>query len=167
MGVLIEVAENLSNMRGVSMRSNRVNLICLLAIAVFGTDGVCAADVDVCAALPITTVNGLVHQNLAGVRADVSEEAHSFGCAYGAGGLVSVSVIRPGGSAAFARTSGRYPNATTVSALGDKAVYDMGLGTIALFGDMVIDAFVPRGTMSDTQVLAMEKSLILALRSKL
>jgi hypothetical protein len=149
------------------MRSNRVNLICLLASAVFGSGAVRAADVDVCAALPIATVNGLVHQNLAGVRADVSQEAHSFGCAYGAGGLVPVSVIRPGGSAAFSRTSGRYPNATTVPGLGDKAVYDMNLGAIALFGDMVIDAFVPHGTMSDAQVLAIEKSLILALRSKL
>jgi hypothetical protein len=149
------------------MRSNRVNLMCLLAIAVFGADGVYAAAVDVCAALPIETVNGLAHQNLAGVRADVSEEAHSYGCAYGTRGLVSVSVIRPGGAAAFSRTSGRYPNATTVPGLGDKAVYDMRLGTIALFGDMVIDAFVPRGTMSDTQVSAIEKSLILALRGKL
>jgi hypothetical protein len=149
------------------MRSNRVNLMCLLAIAVFGSNAAFAADVDVCAALPIATVNGLLHQNLAGVRADVSEEAHSFGCAYGAGGLVSVSFIRPGGSAALSRTSGRYPKATSVPGLGDKAVYDMEIGTIALFGDMVIDAFVPRGTMSDAQVLAIEKSLILALRGKL
>jgi hypothetical protein len=102
------------------MRSNKVNLIYLLAVAVFGVKGVCAADLDVCVALPITMVNQLIHQNLAGVRADVSEEAHSFGCAYGAGGLVSVSVIRPGGSAAFSRTSSRYPNATTVAGLGDK-----------------------------------------------
>lgn len=149
------------------MRCNNVNLICLLTVAVFGARGVCAADLDVCAALPITTVNQLVHQNLVRVRADVSEEAHSFGCAYGAGGLVSVSVIRPGGSAAFSRTSSRYPNATTVAGLGEKAVYDRGLGTIALFGDMVIDAFVPHGTMSDTQALGIEKALILALRSKL
>jgi hypothetical protein len=54
-----------------------------------------------------------------------------------------------------------------VLGLGDKAVYDKRIGTIALFGDTVIDAFVPRGTMSDTQALATEKSLILALRSKL
>ena len=40
------------------------------------------------------------------------------------------------------------------------------LGTIALFGDMVIDAFVPHGTMSDTQALGIEKSLILALRQQ-
>jgi hypothetical protein len=149
------------------MRLNRVNPIGLLAIAVFGSGAACAANVDVCAALPIATVNGPVHQNLSGVRADVSEEAHSFGCAYGAGGPVSVSVIRPGGSAAFSRTSGRYPNATTVPGLGDKAVYDMRLGTIALFGDTVIAAFVPHGTMNDTQPLAIEKSLILTLRGKL
>jgi hypothetical protein len=149
------------------MRSNIVSLISPLAVAVFGGNGVRAADLDVCVALPIATVSELAHQNLIGVRADVSEEAHSFGCAYGMGGLVSVSVIRPGGAAAFSRTSNRYPNATTVAGLGDKAVYDKGLGTIALFGDTVIDAFVPHGTMSDTQTLAIEKSLILALRSKL
>jgi hypothetical protein len=118
-------------------------------------------------ALPIATVNQLAHQNLTGMRADVSEEAHSYGCAYGKGGLVSVSVIRPGGASAFSRTSSQYSNATAVVDLGDKAVYDKGVGTIALFGDMVIDAFVPQGTMSDTQTLAIEKSLILALRSKL
>jgi hypothetical protein len=149
------------------MRSHRANLICFLVVTIFGANGARAADPDVCIALPIATVNQLVHQTLAGVRADVSQEAHSFGCAYGNSGLVSVSVIRPGGAAAFARTSSRYPNATVVSGLGDKAVYDKSMGTIALFGDVVIDAFVPRGTMSDTQVLAAEKSLILALRNKL
>jgi hypothetical protein len=156
-----------SEQQGASMRFARVNLISLLAVAAFGANGVRAAGPDVCAALPVATVNELVHQNLTGVRADASEEAHSYGCAYGAGGLVSVSVIRPGGAAAFSRTSSRYPNATTVAGLGDKAVYDKGLGTIALFGDMVIDAFVPPGPMSDTQTSAIEKSLILALRSKL
>jgi hypothetical protein len=134
---------------------------------VFGGNCARAAAPDVCVALPIATVNQLVSQNLTGVRADVSEEAHSYGCAYGMGGLVSVSVIRPGGAAAFSRTSARYPNAIPVASLGDKAVYDKGLGTIALFGDMVIDAFVPRGAMSDTQVSAIEESLILALHSKL
>jgi hypothetical protein len=29
-----------------------------------------------CVALPIATVNELIHQDLAGVRADVSKEAH-------------------------------------------------------------------------------------------
>jgi hypothetical protein len=149
------------------MRSDTVNLFSLLAVAVFGANAVLAAGPDVCAALPVTAVNELVHQNLAGVRADVSEEAHSYGCAYGAGGLVSVSVIRPGGATAFSRTSSRYPNATAIAGLGDKAVYDKGLGTIALFGDMVIDAFVPPGNMNDAQVSAIEKSLILALRRKL
>jgi hypothetical protein len=149
------------------MHSHRANLICLLVATVFGANEVRAADPNVCVALPIATVNELIHQNLAGVRADVSEEAHSFGGAYGNGGLVSVSIIRPGGATAFSRTSSSYPNATAVSGLGDKAVYDKTFGTIALFGDMVIDAFVPRGTMSDTQALAAEKSPILALRSKL
>lgn len=149
------------------MRSHRVILVCLLAVAVFGASSIRAAAPDVCAALPGVTVNELVHQNLTGVRADVSEEVHSYGCAYGIGGLVSVSVIRPGGAAAFSRTSSRYPNATTVAGLGDKAVYDKALGTIALFGDMVINAFVPRGDKSDTQTAAIEKSLILALRGKL
>ena len=149
------------------MRTERMNLVPVLAIVVFGASGALAAGPDVCAALPVATVNGLIHQSLAGARADVSEEAHSYGFAYGAGGLVSVSVIRPGGAAAFSRTSSRYPNATSVAGLGDKAVYDKSLGTIALFGDMVIDAFVAPGSMSDAQTSAMEKSLILALRSKL
>jgi hypothetical protein len=149
------------------MRSDRVNLVLLLVAAVLGANGVRAADLDVCAALPISKVTELVQQNLTGVRAEVSEEAHSFSCAYGMGGLISVSVIRPGGAAAFTRTTSRYPNATTVAGLGDKAVYDKSAGTIALFGDTVIDAFVPPGTLSDTQVLAIEKSLILALRSKM
>jgi hypothetical protein len=149
------------------MRFHQMNLIALLAIAVLGATAVRAAGPDVCTALSIATVDELVHQNLTGVRADVSEEAHSYGCSYGAGSLISVSVIRPGGAAAFTRTSSRYPNATAVAGLGDKAVYAKGLGTIALFGDMVIDAFVPQGTMSDAQTSAIEKSLILALRSKL
>jgi hypothetical protein len=149
------------------MLSHRVNLISLLAVAAFGANGAGAAVPDVCAAVPIGTVNELIHQNLSGVRADVSEEAHSYGCAYGTGGLVSVSVIRPGGAAAFARTSSRFPNATPVAGLGDKAVYDKSIGTIALFGDMTFDAFVPPGNMSDAQIAAIEKALILALRSKL
>lgn len=149
------------------MRSHWVNRACLLAVAAFWADGARAAAPDVCLALPVATVNELAHQHLTGTRSDVSEEAHSYGCAYGTGGLVSVSVIHPGGVAAFSRTSVRYPSATPVAGLGDKAVYDKNLGTIALFGDMVIDAYVPRGTMSDTQTAAIEKSLILALRSKI
>lgn len=149
------------------MFSHRPIPMCLLVVMIFCANSVRAAIPDVCVALPIATVNELVHLNLAGVRADVSEEAHSFGCAYGNGGLVSVSVIQPGGAAAFLRTSSRYPNATAVPGLGDKAVYDKRLGMIALFGDMVIAAFVPRGTMSDSQASATEKSLILALRNKL
>jgi hypothetical protein len=149
------------------MRFHTVNLISLLAVAVFSATGARAAGPDVCTALSIATVDELVHQNLTGVRADVSEEAHSYGCSYGTGSLISVSVIRPGGAAAFARTSSRYPNATTVAGLGDKAVYDKRLGTIALFGDMVIDAFVPQGSMTDAQTAAIEKSLILVLRAKL
>jgi hypothetical protein len=149
------------------MRCNSLTLIGLLVVAVYSSTNVRAAGPDVCLALPIAAVNELVHQNLTGTRSDVSEEAHSYGCSYGMGGLVSVSVIRPGGAAAFTRTSSRYPNATSVAALGNKAVYDKQIGTIALFGDMVIDAFLPQGTMSDTQTAAIEKSLILALRSKL
>jgi hypothetical protein len=149
------------------MFSCKTTLNCLLIIAAFGANGVRAADPDVCAALPIATVNELVHQNLVGTRADVSQAAHSFGCAYGKDGLVSVSVIRPGGAAAFARTIGRYSNAMTVPGLGDRALHDMAFGTIALFGDVAFDASVPRGTMSDAQELAIEKSLILALRNKL
>jgi hypothetical protein len=149
------------------MPINRVTPMYLLVVAFFGSQTVRAAGPDVCAALPVARVNELAHQDLTSARADVSEEAHSYGCAYGKGGLVSVSVIRPGGAAAFSRTSSLYSNAAAVAGLGDKAVYDKRVGTIALFGDMVIDAFVPQGTMSDAQTLAIEKSLILALRSKL
>jgi hypothetical protein len=149
------------------MRASRVILGFLLIVAAFHADGVLAAGPDVCAALPIATVNELVHRNLTGVRSDASEEAHSYGCAYGAGGLVSVSVIRPGGAAAFARTSSRYPKATTVAGLGDKAVYDREVGIIALFGDTAFDAFIPQGNLTDAQLSAIEKSLILALRNKL
>jgi hypothetical protein len=149
------------------MRSSSLTLGFMLTAALFHARGALAAGPDVCALLPIATVNGLTHGNLSGVRSDVSEEAKSYGCAYGAGGLVSVSVIRPGGAAAFARTSARYPTAVTVAGLGDKAIYDKGLGIIALFGDTVIDAFMPRGTLTDAQLSAVEKSLILALRSKL
>jgi hypothetical protein len=149
------------------MHSSKLNLIFPLIVAVFHANGVLAAGPDVCAALPLATVNELTHQNLTGARSDVSEEAKSYGCAYGSGGLVSVSVIRPAGAAAFARTSSRYPNAATVAGVGDKAVYDKSLGTIALFGDTVIDAFVPQGNLTDVQLLAIEKSLILALRNKL
>ena len=148
------------------MFSNRLTLY-LPLLAVFCANGALAAGPDVCAALPIATVNALVHQNLVGTRADVSEEAHSYGCAYGAGGSVSVSVIRPGGAAAFARTSSRYPNAASVADLGNKAVYDKQVGVIALFGDAVIDAFVPPGNLTEAQILAIEKSLILALQKKL
>lgn len=149
------------------MRSNMSNLLYLLGVAAIGTNAVHAASPDVCAALPVATVIMLAGQNLAGVRSDFSEWAHSFGCAYGVGGQVSVSVIRPGGAAAFSRTSSRYPNATIVTGVGDKAVYDKEIGTIALFGDMAIDAFVPHGTMSDAQTSAIEKSLILALHKRL
>jgi hypothetical protein len=38
-----------------------------------------AAGPDVCAALPLAKVNSIIHQNLTGVRPDVSEEAHSMG----------------------------------------------------------------------------------------
>ena len=38
---------------------------------------------------------------------------------------------------------------------------------IAVFGDTAIDAFVPPGKMSDAQLLEMEKSLVMAMQSKL
>ena len=149
------------------MRSKQTRFLVLCLATALTAGRVRAADLDVCTALPIAVVNELSHQNLTGVRADVSEEAHSFGCSYGSGGVVSVSVIRPGGAAAFLRTNSRYPSALTVPGLGDGAVHDKRFGTIALFGDMAFDAFVPRGTMSDAQELAIEKSLILALRNKM
>jgi len=126
-----------------------------------------AAGPDVCTALPLAKVNGIIHQNLTGTRADVSEEAHSYGCSYGSDAHVSVSVIRPGGSQAAARTLSRFPHATAVAGLGDKAFYDKSIGIIAVFGDTAIDAFVPPGKMSDAQLLEMEKSLVLAMQSKL
>ena len=149
------------------MPSNRLPHYLLLTCAVVYANGAYAAGPDVCAALPIAMVNELTHQNLLGARADVAEEAHSDGCAYGAGGPVSVSVVRPGGAAAFARTSSRYPNATSVPGLGNKAIYDKRVGIIALFGDTVIDAFVSPGNLTDAQLSAIEKSLILALQKKL
>jgi hypothetical protein len=78
-----------------------------------------------------------------------------------------VSVVRPDAVAAFTRTISRYPNATVVGGLGDKAVFDKHIGTLALVGNAVIDAFVPQGSLSEAQTSAIEKSLILALRSKL
>jgi hypothetical protein len=150
-----------------SVRYLRSSLFAFLLLVNFGAGSASAASQDVCAAVPISKVNELTHLNLVGVRADVSEEAHSYGCAYGSGGLASISFIRPGGVAAWSRTSSRYPNATVVPGLGDKAVYDKSLGTIALFGDMVLNAFVPPGTMSDSQAIAVEKSLILALRERM
>ncbi len=141
--------------------------VCVVFVLMLGCGSSGAASPDVCMTLAIAKVNELTHLNLVGVRADVSEEAHSFGCSYGNGGLVSVSLIRPGGSAAFLRTTSRYPKAVAVPGLGDKAVYDKSVGTIALFGDMVIDAFVKPGTMSEEQALASEKALIAALRDKL
>jgi len=61
----------------------------------------------------------------------------------------------------------RFPHATAVAGLGDKAFYDKSIGIIAVFGDTAIDAFVPPGKMSDAQLLEMEKSLVLAMQSKL
>jgi hypothetical protein len=149
------------------VRTRQLSLGFMLVLGAIGTNGSLASVPDICEALPLATVNDLIHQNLVGTRSDVSDEVHSYGCSYGAGGLVSVSVIRPGGSTAFARTIGRYPNAVTVPGLGDKATYDKRLGTIALFGDTVIDAFLPQGKLTDAQLSAIEKSLILAVRSKL
>ena len=60
------------------MRSHGLTLGFLLTLAAFHADGALAAGPDVCAALPIAVVNELVHQNLSGVRSDVSEEAHSY-----------------------------------------------------------------------------------------
>jgi hypothetical protein len=126
-----------------------------------------AAGPDVCAALPVAQVGSITHQNLTGVRPDVSEEAHSYACGYGGDAHISVSVIRPGGSQAAARTLSRYPHATAIAGLGDKAFYDQTIGVIAVFGDTAIDAFVPHGQLTDAQLLDMEKSLILAMKSKL
>jgi hypothetical protein len=149
------------------MRSGQPTLSLLLTFVVFCANDALAAGPDVCSVLPIATVNELVHQNLVGARADISEQANSYGCSYGPGGPVSVSIIRPGGAAAFARTTSRYPNAATVAGLGNKAVFDKRVGVIALFGDTVIDAFVSPGNLTDAELLAIEKSLVLALQKKL
>jgi hypothetical protein len=126
-----------------------------------------AAGPDVCAALPVAKVSSITHQNLTGVRPDISEEAHSYGCSYGSDAHISVSVIRPGGSQAAARTLSRFPHATAVAGLGDKAFYDKTIGVIAVFGDTAIDAFIPHGQLTDAQLLEMEKSLVLAVQGKL
>jgi hypothetical protein len=126
-----------------------------------------AAGPDVCAALPVAKVNSITHQSLSGARPDISEEAHSYSCSYGSDAHVSVTVIHPGGSQAAARTMTRYPHATAIAGLGDRAFYDKSMGMIAVFGDTAIDAFVPPGKVSDAQLMEMEKSLVLAVQSKL
>ena len=126
-----------------------------------------AAGPDVCAALPLAKVNSIIHQNLTGVRPDVSEEAHSYGCSSGSEAHVSVSVVRPGGSEALVRTLSRFPQATAVAGLGDKAFYTKTIGVIAVFGDTAIDAFVPRAQLTNAQLLEIERSLVLAIHDKL
>ncbi len=140
-------------------------LICVIFAT---TTEVFAAGPNVCTAMPAAAVSAIVHQELVGARPDVSEEAHSYGCAYGARTPhVSISVVRPGGSAAFDRTHARLANATAVSGIGDKAIFDSDVGMIAVFGDTAIDVFVPPGSATDEQRLAFEKALVVAVKKKL
>jgi hypothetical protein len=97
-----------------------------------------AAGPDFCAALPLSKVVEITHQKLDGVRSDSSEEAHSYGCSYGGTAHVSVSVIRPGGGQAFARTQSRLSHATAVTGVGDRGVFTKEFGVIVLFGDTAI-----------------------------
>ncbi|MEO8835449.1 MAG: hypothetical protein ABI364_01775 [Caldimonas sp.] len=127
-----------------------------------------AAGPDICAIVPVATVAGIVHQPLSGTRPDVSEAAHAYGCSYGAATPhVSISVIRPGGAAAFESTRRRLTKAQAVTGIGDRAVYDEETGLIVLFGDTAIAAFVPPATAASEQRLSMEKQLATAARSKL
>jgi hypothetical protein len=126
-----------------------------------------AAGPDVCAALPLSTVVEITHQKLDGVRSDNSEDAHSYGCSYGGTAHVSVSVIRPGGAQAFARTQGRLSHATAITGVGDKGMFMPDVGLIVLYGDTAIDAFVPPGSMSDAEILQIERSLVSAVHDKL
>jgi hypothetical protein len=91
-------------------------LIAGLLLIAAGINCAVAAGPDVCTLLPVSTVNGLIHQNLSGVRPGVSEEAHSYGCSYGSG---------------------------------------------------LHDAFIPPAQMTDEQLTAAEKALVLAIQAKL
>ncbi|MEO6927827.1 MAG: hypothetical protein ABI190_01575 [Casimicrobiaceae bacterium] len=127
-----------------------------------------AAGPNVCAVMPAAVVSTIVHQQLVGAVSDVSEEAHKYGCSYGSRvPHVSISVIRPGGAAAFDRTHARLAQAVTVAGVGDKALFEPDVGVIAVFGDTAIDAFVPSGSGTDAQRMALEKSLVTAVKNKL
>jgi hypothetical protein len=95
-------------------------LIAGLLLIAAGINCAVAAGPDVCTLLPVSTVNGLIHQNLSGVRPGVSEEAHSYGCSYGCS-----------------------------------------------YGSGLHDAFIPPAQMTDEQLTAAEKALVLAIQAKL
>jgi hypothetical protein len=65
------------------------------------------------------------------------------------------------------RTLSRFPQATAVVGLGDKTFYTKTIGLIAVFGDTVIDALVPRAQLTDAQLLEIERSLVLVIHDKL
>ncbi len=137
-------------------------LFCVTSTASLG------AGPDICASVPVTTVAGIVHQPMSGTRPDVSEAAHAYGCGYGATTPhVSISVIGPGGAAAFESTRRSLTKAQAVTGIGDRAVYDAEIGLIVLFGDTAIAAFVPPATAASEQRLLMEKQLVTATKSKL
>jgi hypothetical protein len=58
-------------------------------------------------------------------------------------------------------------HATAVIGVGDKGVFTKEFGVIVLFGDTAIDAFVPPGSMSDAEILQIEKSLVSAVHDKM
>ena len=127
-----------------------------------------AAGPDVCAIVPVTAVAAIVHQSMTESRPDVSEDAHAYGCSYGAAAPhTSISVIKPGGTAAFEATKRRLSKAVAVAGIGDKAVFDAGSGLIVLFGDAAVSAYVSPAAGSSEQRLAMEKQLAMAAKSRL
>ena len=128
----------------------------------------CAAGPDVCALVPATSVAAIVHQTITEAHPDVSEEAHAYGCSYGATAPhTSISVIRPGGIAAFEATTRRLSKGVPVAGIGDKALFDSGSGLIVLFGDVAVSAYAPPAAGSSEQRLAIEKQLAMAVKSRL
>ena len=144
-----------------------IRTFCL--VVVFSSSAVAwAAGPDVCAIVPATAVAAIVHQTITEAHPDVSEEAHAYGCSYGATvPHTSISVIKPGGAAAFEATRRRLSKAIPVAGVGDKAVFDSGSGLIVLFGDTAVSAYVPPAAGSGEQRLAIEKQLAMAAKSRL
>jgi len=140
----------------------------VLAMLCVGSTVSLASGPNVCEIVPAVAVAAIVHQPLTGSRPDVSEEAHAYGCSYGTTTPhVSISVIRPGGTAAFEATRRRLAKAVAVAGVGDRAIYDTEIGLIVLFGDTAVSAYVPPAMGSSDQRLSIEKQLAVAAKSRL